>query len=298
MKPMTEEHLAVLRRHMVELIAIQVELLEEELGKAALDGRVLEAMRRVPRHLFVPAPFAALAYDDRPLPIGFGKTISQPFMCALMADLLAPGPHDAVLEVGTGLGYQTALLAELADRVWSVEIVEELAAGAEMRLDRLGYSKVGIRIGDGSARLGRTRALRQDPGGGGGRAGAAGAARAAQAGRAAGPAAGPCRGATAHRDRQGRGRPHPRPAADPGAVQPARDGHLRAAAPARRTQGATSGGDLPDHPRDADRPPPRSARPQSYFGSAAWLLPPRHRDSGRKTPRSRRGEASRPYGAA
>jgi protein-L-isoaspartate(D-aspartate) O-methyltransferase len=92
MKPMTEEHLAVLRRHMVELIAIQVDLLEEELGKAALDGRVLEAMRRVPRHLFVPAPLAALAYDDRPLPIGFGKTISQPFMCALMADLLAPGP--------------------------------------------------------------------------------------------------------------------------------------------------------------------------------------------------------------
>ena len=150
MKPMTEEHLAVLRRHMVELIAIQVELLEEELGKAALDRRVLEAMRRVPRHLFVPAPLAALAYDDRPLPIGFGKTISQPFMCALMADLLAPAPHDAVLEVGTGLGYQTALLAELADRVWSVEIVEEFAAGAEMRLDRLGYSKVGIRIGDGS----------------------------------------------------------------------------------------------------------------------------------------------------
>ena len=150
MKPMTEEHLAVLRRHMVELIAIQVDLLEEELGKAALDGRVLEAMRRVPRHLFVPAPLAALAYDDRPLPIGFGKTISQPFMCALMADLLAPGPQETVLEVGTGLGYQTAVLAELSGQVWSVEIVEELASGAEMRLDRLGYSKVGIRIGDGS----------------------------------------------------------------------------------------------------------------------------------------------------
>jgi protein-L-isoaspartate(D-aspartate) O-methyltransferase len=150
MKPMNEEHLAVLRRHMVELIAIHVDLLEEELGKAALDGRVLEAMRRVPRHLFVPAPLAALAYDDAPLPIGFDKTISQPFLCALMADLLAPGPGEAVLEVGTGLGYQTALLAELADRVWSVEIVEELAGGAERRLDRLGYSKVGIRVGDGS----------------------------------------------------------------------------------------------------------------------------------------------------
>ncbi len=150
MKPMTEEHLAVLRRHMVEVVAIHADLMEEELGKAALDGRVLEAMLRVPRHLFVPAPLAALAYQDTPLPIGFDKTISQPFMCALMTDLLAPGPHETVLEVGTGLGYQTAVLAELAGRVWSVEIVEELAAGAEARLQRLGYTEVGIRVGDGS----------------------------------------------------------------------------------------------------------------------------------------------------
>ncbi len=150
MKPMTEEHLAVLRRHMVEVIAIHADLMEEELGKAALDGRVVDAMLRVPRHLFVPAPLAALAYQDTPLPIGFDKTISQPFMCALMTDLLAPAPHEAVLEVGTGLGYQTAVLAELAGRVWSVEIVEEFAAGAEARLQRLGYSNVGIRVGDGS----------------------------------------------------------------------------------------------------------------------------------------------------
>jgi len=150
MKPMNEEHLAVLRRHMVELIAMRVDLLEEELGKPALERRVLEAMLRVPRHLFVPGPLAAAAYQDTPLPIGFGKTISQPFMCALMTDLLAPEPHEAVLEVRTGLGYQTAVLAELADRVWSVEIVEELAGGAELRLERLGYSRVGIRVGDGS----------------------------------------------------------------------------------------------------------------------------------------------------
>ncbi len=150
MKPMTEEHLAVLRRHMVEVVAIHADLLEEELGKAALDGRVVDAMLRVPRHLFVPAPLAALAYQDTPLPIGFDKTISQPFMCALMTDLLAPAPHEAVLEVGTGLGYQTAVLAELAGRVWSVEIVEEFAAGAEARLRRLGYPNVGIRVGDGS----------------------------------------------------------------------------------------------------------------------------------------------------
>ncbi len=150
MKPMTEEHLAILRRHMAEVVAIHADLMEEELGKAALDRRVLEAMLRVPRHLFVPAPLAALAYQDTPLPIGFDKTISQPFMCALMTDLLAPAPHDVVLEVGTGLGYQTALLAELAGRVWSVEIVEEFAAGAEARLQRLGYPNVGIRVGDGS----------------------------------------------------------------------------------------------------------------------------------------------------
>src|SRR3712207_1178240 len=150
MKPMTEEHLAVLRRHMVEAIAIHAELMEEELGKPALDARVLDAMLRVPRHLFVPGPLAALAYQDAPLPIGFGKTISQPLMCALMTDLLAPGSREAVLEVGTGLGYQTAVLAELAGRVWSVEIVEELAGGAELRLDRLGYPKVGIRVGGGS----------------------------------------------------------------------------------------------------------------------------------------------------
>jgi protein-L-isoaspartate(D-aspartate) O-methyltransferase len=108
-------------------------------------------MLRVPRHLFVPAPLAALAYHDTPLPIGFDKTISQPFMCALMTDLLAPEPEEAVLEVGTGLGYQTAVLAELAGRVWSVEVVEELAGGAEARLRRLGYTGVGgIRVGDGS----------------------------------------------------------------------------------------------------------------------------------------------------
>ena len=150
MKPMTEGHLAILRRHMVEVVAIRADLMEEELGKAALDARVLGAMLRVPRHLFVPAPLAALAYDDTPLPIGFDKTISQPFICALMTDLLSPAPEEAVLEVGTGLGYQTAVLAELAGRVWSVEIVEELAGGAELRLERLSYAKVGIRVGDGS----------------------------------------------------------------------------------------------------------------------------------------------------
>lgn len=150
MKPMDEQHFAILRRHMVEAIAIHADLMSDELGHATLDGRVLAAMGRVPRHHFVPLQLAAIAYHDGPLPIGFDKTISQPFICALMTDLLAPGPEEVVLEIGTGLGYQAAVLAELAARVWSVEIVEELAGEAQSRLRRLGGSRVGIRIGDGS----------------------------------------------------------------------------------------------------------------------------------------------------
>src|SRR5918998_1064240 len=149
MKPMNESHLAILRRHMVEMIAIHADLASEEIGRTVLDERVMAAMRKVPRHLFVPAPLAVYAYQDTPLPIGFDKTSSQPFIVALMTDLLSPQSNEKVLEVGTGLGYQTAVLAELADRVWSVEIVEELATGAEMRLRRLGCAQVGIRVGDG-----------------------------------------------------------------------------------------------------------------------------------------------------
>jgi protein-L-isoaspartate(D-aspartate) O-methyltransferase len=150
MKPMTEEHLAILRRHMVEVIAIHADLARDELGKAALDRRVMRAMQKVPRHHFVPAQLALHAYQNMPLPIGFDKTTSQPFIVALMTDLLSPQPHEAVLEVGTGLGYQAAILAELAARVWSVEVVEEFAAEAEARLRRLGSTNVGIRVGDGS----------------------------------------------------------------------------------------------------------------------------------------------------
>jgi protein-L-isoaspartate(D-aspartate) O-methyltransferase len=147
---MTEAHLAILRRHMVEVIAIHTELMSEELGKAKLDERVLATLQRVPRHLFVPAPLAPYAYQDTPLPIGFDKTISQPFIVALMTDLLDPRPPETVLEVGTGLGYQTAILAGLARQVWSVEIVEEFGAAAELRLGQLGVTNVGIRVGDGS----------------------------------------------------------------------------------------------------------------------------------------------------
>lgn len=150
MKPMSDRHFAILRRHMVEMIGIHTDRMEEELGKPAVEARISAAMLHVPRHLFVPEQLALLAYEDRPLPIGFDKTISQPFMCALMTDLLAPEPDDVVLEVGTGLGYQTAVLADLVGHVWSVEIVEELAEGAGMLLEGLGYRNVAIRVGDGS----------------------------------------------------------------------------------------------------------------------------------------------------
>jgi protein-L-isoaspartate(D-aspartate) O-methyltransferase len=150
MKPMTEAHLAILRRHMVEVIALQADLMSAEIGKATLEARVLDAMRRVRRHLFVPPELAAMAYHDTPLPIGFDKTVSQPFICALMADLLDPQPHEAVLEIGTGLGYQAAVLAELARQVWTVEMVEEFASHAEARLSQLGYGNVAVRVGDGT----------------------------------------------------------------------------------------------------------------------------------------------------
>jgi protein-L-isoaspartate(D-aspartate) O-methyltransferase len=150
MKSMKDEHLAILRRHMVEVIAIHVDLASDELGKSAFHPRVMAAMQKVPRHLFVPAPIALYAYQDTPLPIGFEKTVSQPFIAALMADLLEPEPDEVVLEVGTGLGYQAAILAELARQVWSVEVVEEFATEAETRLERFGVRNVGIRVGDGT----------------------------------------------------------------------------------------------------------------------------------------------------
>jgi protein-L-isoaspartate(D-aspartate) O-methyltransferase len=150
MKAMNESHLAILRRHMVEMIAVHADLASDEIGRAVLDERVMGAMRKVPRHLFVPAPLAAYAYQDTPLPIGFDKTISQPFIVALMTDLLSPQPSEKVLEVGTGLGYQTAILAELASQVWSIEVVEEFASLAQDLLRQLGYLGVQIRVGDGS----------------------------------------------------------------------------------------------------------------------------------------------------
>ena len=137
------------RRGMVAAIRKIAEHIAAELGKTALDERVLRAMSKVPRHEFVPAEVQSCAYLDTPLPIGFGKTISQPFMVAVMTDLLELKPDDAVLEIGTGLGYQTAMLAELAGRVYSIEIIDELAQRAAQRLKRQGYTNVEVRVANG-----------------------------------------------------------------------------------------------------------------------------------------------------
>src|SRR4028118_743330 len=105
---MTEQHLAILRRHMVEIVDMHFDLASDEIGKDSLDPAVRRALLDVPRHLFVPQQLAALAYQDTPLPIGFDKTLSQPFIGAAMVDLLAIEPGERILEIGTGLGYQAA----------------------------------------------------------------------------------------------------------------------------------------------------------------------------------------------
>jgi protein-L-isoaspartate(D-aspartate) O-methyltransferase len=150
MKPMNEQHLAILRRHMVEVIGIHFDMASEEIGHGRIDERLERALLEVPRHLFVPAQLAAVAYHDTPLPLGFDKTVSQPFIGALMLDLLGVGAGDRVLEVGTGLGYQAAVMAELGAEVWTVEIVEEFTSEAAMRLLALGHVGVTLRVGDGS----------------------------------------------------------------------------------------------------------------------------------------------------
>ena len=149
MKPMTEQHLALFRRHMVEIIDMHFDLNEDEIGRSELDPHLRAALMGVPRHLFVPQSLMLMAYQDTPLPIGFDKTISQPFIGALMLDLLGLSPGHHVLEVGTGLGWQAAVMTALGALVWSVEIVEEFAEGARLRLASQDHD-VEIRVGDGS----------------------------------------------------------------------------------------------------------------------------------------------------
>lgn len=113
------------------------------------DERVLAAMRKVPRHEFVPKSQVPYAYDDRPLPIGEGQTISQPFIVGYMTAALEPKPEHKVLEIGTGSGYQAAILGELVGEVYSIEIIEPLGRRAAAVLERLGYKNIRVRIGDG-----------------------------------------------------------------------------------------------------------------------------------------------------
>jgi protein-L-isoaspartate(D-aspartate) O-methyltransferase len=118
-------------------------------GKKALDEKVMAAMAKVPRHEFIPESQWPHAYENRPLPIGAGQTISQPYIVALMTDLAGIDKGAIVLEVGTGSGYQAAVLAELASHVYTIEIIEELGLRAKNTLQRLGYSNIDVRIGDG-----------------------------------------------------------------------------------------------------------------------------------------------------
>lgn len=146
---MSTDSFAALRRHMLAEIAAETIFVSARIGKAALGNRVMAAMDTVPRHEFVPAELQPYAYVNRPLPIGFDKTISQPFIVALMTDLLDVGETDTVLEIGTGLGYQVAILAQLARKAYSVELIEGLAGQARQRLDRLGYTNIEFKIGNG-----------------------------------------------------------------------------------------------------------------------------------------------------
>jgi protein-L-isoaspartate(D-aspartate) O-methyltransferase len=139
------------RARMLQTISRQVRELASDIGRAKLADPVVRAMERVPRHRFVPADLADLAYANRPLPIGEGQTISQPFIVALMTDLLEPRPHHRVLEVGTGSGYQAAVLAECVAKVYTIEILARLGERAKAVLAELGYRNVETRIGDGYA---------------------------------------------------------------------------------------------------------------------------------------------------
>lgn len=138
-----------LRGRMVEAIRDDVEATSRRIGTTALNPEVMEVLGRVPRHEFVPEALRARAYENRPLPIGYGQTISQPYIVALMTDLAQVGADATVLEIGTGSGYQAAVLAALTRHVYTIEIVPKLGASARTRLERLGCENVTVRVGDG-----------------------------------------------------------------------------------------------------------------------------------------------------
>ena len=146
---MSAEDFGVLRQHMLAEISAGTFHVSNLIGKTTLDERVMTAMSKVPRHEFVPIELRLYAYANVPLPIGFDKTISQPFIVALMTDLLDISADDAVLEIGTGLGYQAAILAQLARKVYSIEIIEELGRQAKQQLHRQGCTNIEIKIANG-----------------------------------------------------------------------------------------------------------------------------------------------------
>ena len=193
MKPMSEQHFAILRRHMVELIEMHMDLMSDELGKSALDERVAAALLEVPRHLFVPAQLIALAYHDTPLPIGFNKTISQPFVAALMIDLLAPQPGSWFSKSAPGSATRPPSWRSLqveygALRLWRSSPQRRSSSPGIRSYERDDPCRRRL------ARMARACAIRQDPGHRRGQAGARTSCGAAQDRRADG-----------HSDRSGGG---------------------------------------------------------------------------------------------
>jgi protein-L-isoaspartate(D-aspartate) O-methyltransferase len=145
----SDESFARERRQMVDEIASMARSTRQETGRERFAGRVMDAMGKVPRHRFVPERAVRGAYGNHPLAIGEGQTISQPYIVALSTDLIDPRPEHVVLEIGTGSGYQAAVLSELVRQVYSIEIVEPLGKSAAERLSAMGYGNVAVRIGDG-----------------------------------------------------------------------------------------------------------------------------------------------------
>ncbi|MFC2061355.1 protein-L-isoaspartate(D-aspartate) O-methyltransferase [Elusimicrobiota bacterium] len=133
----------VLKSQRLDMVKSQIE------QRGIKDKKILQAMRSVPRHLFVPEGYREYSYADRPLPIGEGQTISQPYIVALMTELIQPGPEGRVLEIGTGSGYQAAVLAEICAEVYTIEIVKPLADSAEKLLKELEYTNINVKCGDG-----------------------------------------------------------------------------------------------------------------------------------------------------
>ncbi|MBT3026526.1 MAG: protein-L-isoaspartate(D-aspartate) O-methyltransferase [Candidatus Thiodiazotropha sp. (ex Ctena orbiculata)] len=134
---------------MVRLIKQDVRETSSYLDKRQLDSGIMKVLAEVPRHQFVPADIRSRAYENRPLPIGYGQTISQPYIVAIMTDLIAPRPGHKALEIGTGSGYQAAVLSHLVEKVYTMEIVEPLGEQATERLKRLGYDNIEVAIADG-----------------------------------------------------------------------------------------------------------------------------------------------------